>query len=737
MKTKNIEEGREKEHSRQKHLLFSGVRLVVICFMLLFVGVGVVSATVTYDGTKIIISDGAENLTSINQTLNDPSFLEQLSSKEWLLKKPILIESTGILNITDTDCDWLKLQSLNDGNPAYIENLGVLDMRNTKVTSWNSTTNDVAPKTDSTRAYIYSHGTQLLADSCNLSSLGYDSPFKYGIHLYQDSAGAIIKNTTMINNYQGLSIDEDSVQVINCEIHSSGHYGVAVAQQVWPLTNLYFEKLIVHDNVRENFMCKYRPDTGSMTNSTLIDCESYNGYGNLFNLKSTRNLIIRNCKAHDSGFGSWHSCFDFHTRCDNITVESCEAWNCQNAFFIHNFDTNITIKNSIAHDADNGFMMMAGNINNRVENCTAYNVGTAFGAHSSSENEFVNCIAYNCAQGGYFKPYNWTGGIMTYTEAYFCYDNIYRDCNFSNNAASYKFEQSGQSGVDYGGTNYIYNQVEPLVTFIGSGNLTLLYKYENGKVFKVDGEWVPCYPDGSYKEWTIVSSTTISAYDLYAVPSSEHVDIIVNKFNTSLQQGEILVNFTANATNGNNVVFTIRGLRPNHYYLIKRDGIDFATKQANSSGYIQFSNSEWSARTFTIEESSIATGNISGTVTEKDTGTPTEGAIVTADGYSNITNSTGGYIITLQVGNYTVTATKNGYYPNSTTAQVLENQTTTVDFILTRHKRKLPVAKPVCATGIAILIVVAYWRYRRRRRRMRSGGLIVLVPGVIGELMRF
>jgi len=134
---------------------------------------------------------------------------------------------------------------------------------------------------------------------------------------------------------------------------------------------------------------------------------------------------------------------------------------------------------------------------------------------------------------------------------------------------------------------------------------------------------------------------------------------------------------------------------------------------------------------------SAATGTLSGTVTDKDTSTPIEGAIVTANGYSNTTNSTGGYTITLAIGNYTVTASKTGYYPNSTTAQILENQTTTVDFILSRHKRKLPVARPVCATGIAILIVIAYWRYRRRRRRMRSGGFVVLVPGITVDWLPF
>jgi len=130
-------------------------------------------------------------------------------------------------------------------------------------------------------------------------------------------------------------------------------------------------------------------------------------------------------------------------------------------------------------------------------------------------------------------------------------------------------------------------------------------------------------------------------------------------------------------------------------------------------------------------------GIITGNVTDKDTGQPIIGATVTTDGYSNTTNNTGGYIITIPIGNYTVTASKTGYHSNSTTAQVFENQTTVVDFILSRHKRKLPVAKPVCATGIAILIVVVYWRYRRRRRRMRSGGFIVLVPGVAVEWSSF
>jgi len=48
-----------------------------------------VPATIEYDGEKIIIKNGAATLTTINEELNNPDLLEQLSPKEWLLKVPI------------------------------------------------------------------------------------------------------------------------------------------------------------------------------------------------------------------------------------------------------------------------------------------------------------------------------------------------------------------------------------------------------------------------------------------------------------------------------------------------------------------------------------------------------------------------------------------------------------------------------------------------------------------------
>ncbi|RLI85202.1 MAG: hypothetical protein DRO76_05820, partial [Candidatus Altiarchaeales archaeon] len=60
MKTKNINKDREKEHSRQRHL-FSGVSLVVICFMLLFAGESMASGH-----TVNLISPENNTITNLN-----------------------------------------------------------------------------------------------------------------------------------------------------------------------------------------------------------------------------------------------------------------------------------------------------------------------------------------------------------------------------------------------------------------------------------------------------------------------------------------------------------------------------------------------------------------------------------------------------------------------------------------------------------------------------------------------
>ncbi|RLJ03959.1 MAG: hypothetical protein DRP08_02685, partial [Candidatus Aenigmatarchaeota archaeon] len=104
----------------------------------------------------------------------------------------------------------------------------------------------------------------------------------------------------------------------------------------------------------------------------------------------------------------------------------------------------------------------------------------------------------------------------------------------------------------------------------------------------------------------------------------------------------------------------------------------------------------------------LTTGTLKGKVTDEDTGLPIEGALIEANSYQTITNSTGDYILSLPVGNYTVTASKDGYYSNTATAEILANQTTTLNFQLIKDTTP-PVISNITVSSITSHSAVISW----------------------------
>ncbi|RLE69521.1 MAG: hypothetical protein DRJ45_06545, partial [Thermoprotei archaeon] len=104
--------------------------------------------------------------------------------------------------------------------------------------------------------------------------------------------------------------------------------------------------------------------------------------------------------------------------------------------------------------------------------------------------------------------------------------------------------------------------------------------------------------------------------------------------------------------------------------------LDFPNGRINLGAY----GNTWEASLGTP----LTTGTLKGKVTDKDTGLPIEGALIEANSYQTTTNSSGDYILNLLPGNYTVTASKDGYYSSTATAEILANQTTTLNFQLTK-----------------------------------------------------
>lgn len=144
------------------------------------------------------------------------------------------------------------------------------------------------------------------------------------------------------------------------------------------------------------------------------------------------------------------------------------------------------------------------------------------------------------------------------------------------------------------------------------------YEFTDGRVFSstfinTSPRW---YPDKSSVSIEETGAKVITTYPMTAQPAYNSATVKINKSNTSLSKGNILVDFTAETTNGNNVIFTISTLKPNLNYLIKKDSANFTMVQADSTRKITFCNSVWSSHTLKVEESSVvpAIGNFFWTI---------------------------------------------------------------------------------------------------------------------------
>ena len=150
--------------------------VVLYIFIVLIIIPNTSASYVSFSNDIIYIAGtGTETITEINTTLANSSRFEDLGGGEWLAKYPIVISSTtAILNVSGNDCTWLKLQSVHHINVSYIKSYGILNVTNSKITSWNTTLGTVADVGDTNRSYIYITGSDGYTNivNSNLSCLG-------------------------------------------------------------------------------------------------------------------------------------------------------------------------------------------------------------------------------------------------------------------------------------------------------------------------------------------------------------------------------------------------------------------------------------------------------------------------------------------------------------------------------------------------------------------------------------
>ncbi len=374
-------------------------------------------------------------------------------------------------------------------------------------------------------------------------------------------------------------------------------------------------------------------------NNVITNCVEHGiHYFNQMGTEIMYNHVIRNNDISNSG----HNLLDIHTRINDVIVEDNELYFTsdysglkQVGLYLHNGDTdNIIIRNNYFHDQPRPLEIF-----NSEDVVIEYNRfedinGRALMLSSFNDANYdKNARVYNI----YFRNNvieNVDYGVLFWGEESI-YQNIYITNNTLSNVRNYDFwiySGTFKNPIIIGDNlpreqskTFLF-RVYPIgaISVVDSSNAIMVSDDESITVSNVDASSIKVESSDRY--------LTVNTYPMYAHPTTGPVNVEVNKYDTSLPQGETLVDFTAESTDGENVVFTVGDLQPNRYYNIKMDGVDFTSKQADSSGQIKFTSSEWSVHSFSVEEASSAPSNLSPTANAGSGMTVVIGETISFDG---------------------------------------------------------------------------------------------------------
>lgn len=398
----------------------------------------------------IYICNGSVNLTEINSIIRDPDILNNTSPKRWFLNANILLRgSDTILYINASDTEWLKINSTSpmgkiSSSPTEAYSISVrgkskLMIDDTKITSWNSTSNSVADLRNGTepRAFllITSSGGQMNITNSNLSHLGYvtftrsggDNGTTTGIAYYGGN-GSLIKNNTISFDHRGFYSAKASnitivnnkiynsfeygldphtgalgLRIINNTIYNNGAHGIICSQNCKNLLieanksynntghgivldNGVFDSYVQNNNVYNNSYSGI--GLWKSSNNTVKDNMLYNNtFGIIITLGSHSNVLAGNLIGNSSSYGAY-----FYSNASNNLFEYNNVLNSNsNGIYIQDADTykNSFVQNKISKGLGHGIQLFNSSYNVFTNNSVSDNRGYNYYAKSNGTNNKI------------------------------------------------------------------------------------------------------------------------------------------------------------------------------------------------------------------------------------------------------------------------------------------------------------------------------------------------------------
>jgi len=452
----------------------------------------------------IIVCDDNVQIPTIFSFFNNSNILESIGNKEWLLRSNILVLENGSLIIDGSKSKVIKIASNYSSNIPYsITSRGNLIIDNTRITSWNSTSDSqpVVSSPETVRPYILtfwdSSGKTNITNSY-LENLGYKGYIGTEGITYFSGKGSLISNNTISGNYLGLHLmnNVSDIAIENNDISKSNFEGIKLDTKT---NNIKVFDNTIHENNLHAIACLRGCNSVDIKNNVL---ENNIGIGILVD-KQAKKVIIESNKIKSNTMGIMIAESEDNSINNNIIDKN------GNGIFLKKTGRNLITKNNITGSNNYGINIYSNSSLNTIENNIirkSMNSGINIADYATKNNKFVG----NVIEGGL------NHGIRL-------------DRTFNNNFESNVVDKN--KNVDY----YIKLSKNSILmnTYFNNTSILFFDKKSNLKIVNMDNKLL----DGnnvtniaSPNNNTVIilpikNFTKLTTIDMYVVPNLSHVNI--------------------------------------------------------------------------------------------------------------------------------------------------------------------------------------------------------------------
>ena len=467
---------------------------------------GIDNICLKYDNiTKtIIVCDDKVEIPTIFSFFNNSNILESIGNKEWLLRSNILVLENGTLIIDGSKSKVIKIASNYSSNIPYsITSRGNLIIDNTRITSWNSTSDSqpVVSSPETARPYILtfwdSSGKTNITNSY-LENLGYKGYLGTEGITYFSGKGSLISNNTISGNYLGLHLvnNVSDIAIENNDISKSNFEGIKLDTKT---NNIKVFDNTIHENNLHAIACLRGCNSVDIKNNVL---ENNIGIGILVD-KQAKKVIIESNKIKSNTMGIMIADSEDNSINNNIIDKN------GNGIFLKKTGRNLITKNNITGSNNYGINIYSNSSLNTIENNIirkSMNSGINIADYATKNNKFVGNVIESGLNHG-----------------------IRLDRTFKNNFESNVVDKN--KNVDY----YIKLSKDSILmnTYFNNTSILFFDKKSNLRIVNTDNKLLDGnnvtnieYPNNN----TVVilpikNFTKLTTIDMYVVPNLSHVNI--------------------------------------------------------------------------------------------------------------------------------------------------------------------------------------------------------------------